>query len=140
MRVGDVSTTNYVDTFIAVAPDSRALAATEPPLGKAPSIARRTFERIRHAPYRFTSDDVIFGVWADRNDVPETEREAARAQFFSKGQPCLRCSDLPKKYGWGVHCDALGRVALVAVESEAYASFARGEGVAKVVPAMRTTR
>ncbi len=26
--------------------------------------------------------------------------------FFSKGQPCLRASDLGKKYGWGIHSDS----------------------------------
>jgi hypothetical protein len=32
----------------------------------------------------------------------------------------MRASMLPKKYGWGVHSDAEGRLALVAVGSDSY--------------------
>jgi hypothetical protein len=81
---------------------------------------------IATAPYKHTSDDVIFTVWADRRDVPAADREAARAEFFSKGQACLRASDLGKRYGWGVHSDAEGRVALVGVGTPEYDAFAAG--------------
>ena len=75
---------------------------------------------IAEHPYRYTSDDVIFTVWADRNGISEADRPAARAKFFSKGQPCLRSSDLGKRYGWGVHADGEGRVAIFSLESEEY--------------------
>jgi hypothetical protein len=57
-------TTNYDDTFIAVAPESSAPGGLEPP--DTGTIARSTFELIGDVPYDHTSDDVIFTVWAER--------------------------------------------------------------------------
>ncbi len=137
-------TTNYFDTFITVAPDSAAVESSEPPHRDEPSVAERTFRMISEAPYIHTSDDVIFGVWADRRDIPESEREDAREQFFSKGQACLRSSDLGKRYGWGIHSDAAGRVALVPMDSPEYEQLAGGrttDGTTlTVTQAMRSTR
>lgn len=133
-------TTNYFDTFIAVAEDTAAVAATEPPIRATRSVAELTYRMIADNPYRFTSDEVIFSVWADRRDIAPEAREAARAEFFAKGQPCMRSSDLGKRYGWGVHADADGRVALVPMESEDYARLAAGDGVVTVTRAMRSKR
>ena len=133
-------TTNYFDTFIAVAPDTAATAATEPPQRPTPSVAELTYRMIAEHPYGFTSDDVIFGVWADRRGIAEDERESARAEFFAKGQPCLRSSGLGKRYGWGVHADAEGRVAVVPMDSDEYARLASGEGGVSVTRAMRSSR
>ncbi|HEY1100532.1 MAG TPA: DUF6157 family protein [Myxococcota bacterium] len=136
-------TTNTPNTFIVVAPDSTAEAGVEPKApkeGTSASIARRTWEIISAAPYTHTSDDVIFSVWADRQDLPTAERPAARATFFAKGQPCLRASDLTKKYGWGVHHDDKGRVALFPVGSVEYEAFAAGKDDVTVVKAMRSKR
>jgi hypothetical protein len=121
-------TTCYFDTFIAVAPDSPAESGVAPPVRDPdqPSAASRTYRMIAEAPYRFTSDDVVFTVWADRRGVPAEERERARVEFFSKGQPCLRASDLGKRYGWGVHSDSAGRVALYAVGTPNYQAFIAG--------------
>jgi hypothetical protein len=137
-------TTNYFDTFIAVAEDSAADGPIEPPARPTPSIAEATYRLIAEAPYAHTSDDVIFTVWADRKGIPAEERAAAREQFFSKGQPCLRSSDLGKRYGWGVHSDDEGRVALVPLGSAEYETLAAGTTAdgrpVAVTRAMRTTR
>jgi hypothetical protein len=119
-------TTNYLDTFIAVAEDTAATGPTEPPARATPSIAEATYRLIAEAPFAHTSDDVVFTVWAERKGVPDEEREAARAAFFSKGQPCLRSSDLGKRYGWGILSDAEGRVALVPLGSAEYEALAAG--------------
>lgn len=119
-------TTNYENTFIAVAPDCPAVRGEVPPAKATPSVALLTFRMIHAHPYRYTSDDVVFGVWAERNAVPAARRAAARRAFFSKGQPCLRSSDLGKRYGWGIHSDGRGRVALYGVESDAYRVLASG--------------
>jgi hypothetical protein len=121
-----VHSTNYYDTFIAVAPDCEAVRGTLPRETAKPTVAARTFQMIHDHPYRFTSDDVIFAVYADRNEIPEEERAVAREAFFSKGQPCLCASDLGKKLGWGIHCDGEGRVALYGVETEEYRELASG--------------
>lgn len=133
-------TTNYDQTFIAVADDSSAASGTMPP-DKAdnPSVAARTWRMISGNPYSYTSDDVIFTVWADRKGIPDAEREDARSEFFSRGQACLRASDLGKRYGWGIHHDEQGRVALYGVESPEYAAFVNDPEV-KVVKAMRSSR
>lgn len=136
--------TNYVNTFIQVAEDCTAPGACPPPERATPSVAGLTFRMIAEAPYQHTSDDVVFAVWADRRGVPEADRAAAREQFFAKGQPCLRASDLGKRYGWGLHFDAAGRVALVPVGSDGYARLAAGhapDGTPVVVTrAMRSRR
>jgi endonuclease YncB( thermonuclease family) len=138
---------DYVDTFIAVAPDSRARRATPPTSrsGQA-TVAERTYRMIAAHPYRYTSGDVIFTVYADRHDIPEAERGPARRAFYAKGQPCLRSSDLGKRYGWGIHADDAGRVALVGIDTPEYAEFASGRrpglsgSAVTVVAAMRTRR
>lgn len=113
--------TNYTQTLIAAAEDSGAERGTIPPHTlENPSIAYRTWEMIANAPYERTSDDVIFGVWADRQGIPQDALEAERAEFFAKGRACLRASDLGKKYGWGIHHDEEGRVALYGVETDTY--------------------
>ena len=69
------------------------------------------------------------------------EGEAIRAAFFAKPHPCLRASPLPKRYGWGVHYDAHGRIALYAMESEDYRRLSRGgAGDPALVRAMRNRR
>ncbi|QTE29342.1 DUF6157 family protein [Pengzhenrongella sicca] len=137
-------TTNYVDTFIAVADDCAATAGTVPPARAQPSIAELTYAMIAEHPYRYTSDDVIFTVWADRRGIEPADRPAARARFFGTGQPCLRSSDLGKRYGWGVHADSGGRVALYPIESAEYALLSSGTGPAgdatTVTRAMRSRR
>lgn len=123
-------TTNYYNTLILVSPDSAVEAGTAPP--KPGTVAALQYERLTAAPYSMTSDDLIFGVHADRNGVPAAERDTARAAFFSKGQPCLRSSPLVKSYGWGVHHDGDGRVAIFGAETPEYRRLAEDPAVAKV--------
>jgi hypothetical protein len=136
--------TNYVNTFIQVAEDCPAAGATVPPQRSTASVAELTFRMVSEAPYRHTSDDVVFTVWADRRGLPDADRAEARERFFATGQPCLRASDLGKRYGWGFHFDADGRVALIPVGSESYVRLAEGHApdgtTVAVVRAMRSRR
>ncbi|MGQ2913351.1 MULTISPECIES: DUF6157 family protein [unclassified Aeromicrobium] len=109
-------TTNYTDTFIAVAPDCPATVAEVPPERATPSVARIQYDMLADAPYAHTSDDVVHASQGERRGID-------RDTFFAKGQACLRASPLVKRYGWGLHHDAEGRVALVPVESTEYAAF-----------------
>lgn len=131
-------TTNYRDTLITVAPDTKAAAAVVPPVGKG-SVAERQFELLSGHDYELTSDDVIFTVFCERNQIAPPDRDAARMEFFAKGQPCLRTSPLAKTYGWGVHSDAQGRVALVGVESDHYQTLLADDTITKK-PAMKSSR
>lgn len=132
-------TTNYVDTFIEIADDSPVDHAVEPPAKEPATVAQLHYELLSAEPYSLTSDDVIFETYARRAGIPDDERDEARARFFSKGQPCLRSSPLGKRYGWGVHSDAAGRVALYPRESAEYARLAAAPDVAHT-RAMRSKR
>src|SRR5690606_24969182 len=132
-------TTNYVDTFIEVAEDTKAIAGTKPPGKAKPTIAEMQYDLIANHPYEYSSDDVLFRVYAERNDVMETEYEQARAQFFSKGQACLRASPLTKTYGFGIHSNGEGKVALYGMETAAYEKLSADPNVKKV-KAMRSSR
>jgi hypothetical protein len=104
-----------------------------------PSVANLQFDMIIKHPYKYSSDDVIFQVYAQRNNIPKAELKTAREQFFAKGQACLRASPLTKRYGWGVHNDENGKIAIYARDSEAYEQFSEDDSIAKV-RAMRTSK
>lgn len=133
-------TTNYVDTFIAVAADCPVDVSTVPPDSRGvKTIARLQFELLTEHPYRFTSDDVLFEVAARRHHVSDADRADARVAFFSKDHACLRASPLSKRYGWGTHHDGEGRVALVAVESHEYSALLADSTLTQL-QAMRSRR
>ena len=133
-------TTNYVDTFIETAEDCPVSKAELPPQkGDAKTVAGLQFDMVYENPYKYTSDDVIFGVYAAKNKVSRNELDEEREKFFSKGQPCMRASPLGKRYGWGVHSDKDGKIAIYAVESPEYNQFATDEKL-KHTRAMRSKR
>jgi len=53
----------------------------------------------------------------------KTELKQAREQFFSKEQSCLRTSPLTKIYGFGIHFDGHGKVAIYGMETPEYEKF-----------------
>jgi Family of unknown function (DUF6157) len=137
-------TTNVVNTFIRVAEDCPARSGEEPPLraGK-PTVASLQYGMIAGSPYKYTSDDVVFATSAAGRalDAKATKqaRDLARNEFFAKGQACLRASGLGKRFGWGIHADGDGRVALYAVDSERYQALARDPRLSQT-RAMRSRR
>lgn len=135
-----IHTTNYCDTFIEVAADCPAMKGEVPPeKSEKKTIANLQFELVKKHPYKYTSDDVIFQVYADRNDLTKQEYKKAREEFFSKGQPCMRTSPLPKRYGWGVHSDKDGKIALYGRETKEYEKFVKDRKI-QVVKAMKSAR
>lgn len=135
-----MGTTNYTGTFIQVADDCPVQAAELPPVNEnAPSVAALQYQLVSQRPYGLTSDDVLFEVHCSRSSIPGDARDAARAEFFAKDRACLRSSPLGKRYGWGIHHDADGRVALVPLGSEEYRELA-ADAVVKQLKAMRSKR
>jgi hypothetical protein len=133
-------TTNYTDTFIAVADDCAVTTAEVPTSkGDKPTIASLQYDILHNNPYKFDSDDVIFNTYALRNDLTKNEIPAEREKFFSKGQACMRSSPLAKRYGWGVHSDDKGKIALYAVESPEYKKMLKNKSL-KQVKAMRSKK
>lgn len=100
-----IHSTNYYNTFIRIAPDSKAKSAEVPPLKEPRSAARRAYDMLADSPYQYTSDDVLY-------EVSARPRGISREAFFSKGQACFRASPLTKRYGFGLHYDAAGRMAV----------------------------
>jgi len=134
-----IHTTNYFDTFIQAADDCPVASGQVPPLkGKEKSIATIHFELISENPYQYTSDDILFQCFALKKSLEEDLKEA-RNQFFSKGQACLRSSPLTKRYGWGMHFNHEGKIALYGKDSDAYKQFSEDKRL-KITKAMRSKR
>jgi hypothetical protein len=135
-----IHTTNYFDTFIEVAEDTKVDRGTMPVAkGDQKTIAEWQYNLLTNSPYKFTSDDIFFQVYANRNELTEPEHEEARKNFFSKGQPCFRSSPLTKNYGFGVHSDSEGKVAIFGMETEQYQQFIDDQKTKKV-KAMRSAK
>lgn len=135
-----IHTTNYFNTFIEVAEDTKVTCGARPPSkGDKQTIAGMQYELLVNHPYQFTSDDILFQVFADRNDLKKAAYQQARQQFFSKGQPCLRSSPLTKTYGFGVHADSNGKIAIFGMETEQYKQLQKDPKLKKV-KAMRTSK
>lgn len=130
-------TTNYYDAFIEVAEDCPVKKAEIP--GKEGSVANLQYIMLHKNPYKHTSDDVLFGVYASRNNIAKSKLKQEKEKFFSKGQPCFRSSSLTKRYGWGVHSDSEGKIALVPVDSKKYKQFKNDEKL-KHLKAMRSKK
>ncbi len=132
--------TNYLNTFIAIADDSPTVNGEIPPLkGDLKTVANMQFEMVSQNPYKYSSDDILFQVFANKNDLTESEYEAERTKYFSKGQPCFRASPLTKRYGWGVHNNAEGKMAIYPADSEEYKKFLADPNL-KVVKAMKSSK
>ncbi len=117
-------TTNYYETFIEVAEDCPVEKSEIPSLKNGEkTIAFIHYEVMSNNPYKLTSDDVIFNTFVQKNNIKAENMEAERKQFFAKGQPCLRSSPLTKRYGWGIHSDKDGKVAIYPMELKEYGKY-----------------
>lgn len=130
--------TNYYDTFITVAADCPAITGEVP--DKLDSIAGIEYQLLSGHPYQMTSDELLFEVHALRKGLITGKQLAeAHAAFFTRPHACLRCSPLAKRYGWGLHHDADGKVSIYAVDSPDYRRFMTDQTLT-IVPAMRNRR
>lgn len=135
-----MNSTNYFNTLIEIAEDSRIDAGEIPPLkGDKKTVANLQFEMLHEHPYELTSDDVLFSVFAIRKEIPQDALANQRELFFSKGQPCFRASPLTKSYGWGIHSNEEGKIAMVGADSIAYQRLVADESIKKT-KAMRSKR
>ena len=87
-------TTNYINTFSEIAEDYATQTAEIPPQkGDKQTATNVQFDMKMAHPYRFTSEDVLFHVFATKNNKTDN-LSSERELFFSKGQPCFRASPL----------------------------------------------
>ena len=112
---------NYYDTLIEIADDCPATKAEVPHAkGGKKTKAVLEYEMIANHPYTDTEEDLAFEIYAVLHNIPKVMWSKERQKFLSKGHPHLRVSALPKRYGWGIHNNAEGKTALIAVESPEY--------------------
>jgi Family of unknown function (DUF6157) len=131
--------TNYTNAFIEVADDCKTEVGVIPPEKTEKTIARLHYELIKDNPYRYTSDEVVFTTYAAKNRIAAADLEQKRAEFFTKGQPCLRSSPLGKTYGWGIHYDSAAKMAIYARESVDYVRL-QNDNTLKHLKAMKSAR
>ncbi|MDY7395336.1 DUF6157 family protein [Aureibaculum sp. 2210JD6-5] len=132
--------TNYFNTFIEIAEDSPNEKGEMPPVkGDKKTVANLQFEMLYGNPYKYTSDEVLFDVFALRKGFVKDELDQQREHYFSKGQPCFRASPLTKQYGWGIHSNKDGKIAMYGAETQEYEKFLIDDSIRKV-RAMRTKR
>jgi hypothetical protein len=131
---------NYYDTLIEVAEDCPASKAQVPQArGGKKTKPVVEYELLAKHPYTYTEEDIAFEVYAVLHDIPKVSRPKEREKFLGKGHPHLRVSALAKRYGWGMHNNAEGKIALVGVESPEYQRLIKDPRTAKV-KAFRSTR
>jgi|SRR5690606_14939593 len=131
-------TTNFKNTFIEAAEDCPVFESEIPKMRtENKSVALLQFEMISQNPYKFTSDEVLFTIHALRNNLNPNQEE--KEKFFSKGQACFRASPLTKRYGWGIHFDENGKMALYNLDSPEYRKFKSNPDLQQV-KAMRNKR
>ena len=126
-----MKTTNYRDTLITASSDSPVTAGTIPE--KPGTVAEVQHALLVDKPYTMTSDDLLHAAHLARGGDKD------RNGFFAKPQACLRTSPLVKQFGWGIHHDGEGRIAMVGMESADYARLLADPAVKKA-PGMRRAR
>ncbi len=132
--------TNYYNVFIEIAEDSPVKSGQMPPQkGDKKTVANLQFEFLYEHPYQFTSDELLFDIYAIRKQFDQDELDDQRAAYFSKGQPCFRSSPLTKRYGWGVHANGEGKIAIYTADSKEYQRFLSDDSIRKV-KAMRSNK
>lgn len=125
-----MKSTNYRDTLITASSDSPVASGTVP---EKPGTVAAVQHALLAEPYAMTSDDLLYAAHRERGG------EKGRDEFFATPQACLRASPLVKQFGWGVHHDAEGRIALIGMESAEYRRLLDNPAVAKT-PGMRRAR
>jgi len=124
---------NYYNTLIEIAEDSRATKAEVPkPKGGKKTKPVIAYEMIANHPYKCTEEDIAFETYAVLHNIPKAIWPKERQTFLSKGHPHLRVSALAKRYGWGIHNNAEGKVALIAVNSLKYKKLMKDPRTTKI--------
>ena len=135
-----VFTTNYQNTFIEIAEDCNSKKGEIPLVKKAgKTIANIQYDILSKNPYKYTSDEILFQCYLLKNEIKEKNLSELREQFFSKGQPCFRASPLTKQYGWGIHYDNNGKVAIYGCETDKYRAFSKDKTL-KILRALKSKK
>jgi hypothetical protein len=123
-------TTNYHDTLITVSTDCPVPGGTIP---EKPGTIAAVQHALLAKPYALTSDDLLHETHRARGG------DKSREEFFARPQACLRASPLVKQFGWGIHHDSKGRIAMLDPQGDAYRRLLDDASVKKT-PGMRSKR
>lgn len=93
------------------------------------SIAGLEYALLIGDPYHYTGNDLILNVHRRHKNVADAELGVFRSFLFAKSQPCMRLSMLTKRWGWGVHYDELGRIAIYGAETQEYHDLSMRSGL-----------
>ena len=130
--------TSYRDTFVRIAPDCPESRAVEPPQrGKTVPLHLIQLDLLQTKPYHYTHEALV-AECERRRETGETRAEIL-ARIRSKPLPCLRCSALAKRYGWGFHFDGDGKIAAIPAGGADYRAFEKRTDLQQV-HAMRGKR
>jgi hypothetical protein len=140
-HIEDEKSMNYYDTLIEVAEDCPVTEAQTPQAARGAKQSKTVveYELLAKRPYKYTEEDIAFETYAVLHDIPKAIWPRERKKFLSKGHPHLRVSALAKRYGWGIHNNAEGKIALVAVESPLYKQMLNDPRITKL-KAFRSSR
>ncbi|GIN72701.1 hypothetical protein J14TS2_31760 [Bacillus sp. J14TS2] len=123
---------SYQNTLITISEDSDVTEAVVPvPRNNKATIASIEYDLMKEHPYEYTQADVQFKTYLIKNQLDSANLDELREQFFSKPKACFRASPLVKKYGWGIHYDQEGKIAIYGVNSEEYQRFLHNDQIQK---------
>jgi hypothetical protein len=128
---------SYINSFIAISEDSSVEHSIIPqPRGERIPIHLLQYNLLSQHPYLYDHFSLIFEIFLIQKGVSpqinEEERKQLWNELFSKGHPCMRASALVKQYGFGVHYDKNGKMALFPVESDEYKQFLADPAIHKI--------
>ncbi|MFJ9384126.1 DUF6157 family protein [Peribacillus sp. NPDC101481] len=131
---------SYKNTLITISEDSKVTSAKVPVIkNEKPTIAYIEHDLINNNPYKFTQEDVQFKTFLIKSQIEEENTAELREQFFSKPKACFRASPLVKNYGWGIHYDNQGKIAIYDVNSKMYNQLLKQADITKL-KGMRSKR
>lgn len=131
---------SYKNTLITISEDSKVSSAEVPVIkNEKPTIAYIEHDLINNNPYKFTQEDVQFKTYLIKNQMEAENAAELREQFFSKSKACFRASPLVKNYGWGIHYNNQGKIAIYDVNSEMYNQLLKQDDITKL-KGMRSKR
>lgn len=131
---------SYKNTLITISEDSKVSSAKVPVIkNEKPTIAYIEHDVINNNPYKFTQEDVQFKTYLIKNQMEAENSAELREQFFSKSKACFRASPLVKNYGWGIHYNNQGKIAIFDVNSEMYNQLLKQDDITKL-KGMRSKR
>ncbi|MGE7651183.1 DUF6157 family protein [Peribacillus frigoritolerans] len=131
---------SYKNTLITISEDSKVSSAKVPVIrNEKPTIAYIEHDLINNNPYKFTQEDVQFKTYLIKNQMEAENAAELREQFFSKSKACFRASPLVKTYGWGIHYNNQGKIAIYDFNSEMYNLLLKQDDITKL-KGMRSKR